>query len=111
MDTTQRRRRHLMDPGAPVRSVDDASLTRVQRWVMSSLVVVTIAHFAAGLLLAALALPVGATGGRLVLAAIAAILWLAGVAGARAIHGLSVVSPWLLVGLLLGAAGVAVVLA
>jgi hypothetical protein len=110
MDAAQRRRRHLMDPSAPVRTVDDASLTRVQRWVMSSLVVVTIAHFAVGLLLAALVLPHDATGGRIVLAVIAGVLWLAGIAGARAIHGARVLSAWLLLGVLLGTAGMVAVL-
>jgi len=99
-----------MDPSAPVRSVDDASLTRVQRWVMSSLVVVTVAHFAVGLLLAARALPVDATGSRVVLAVIAGILWTLGIAAARAIHGLPVLRAWLLLGPLLGAAGLALVL-
>jgi hypothetical protein len=106
----QRRPRHLMDPEHPVRMVDDASLTRVQRWVMSSLTVVTVAHFAVGLLLAALVLPSDAEGSRAALAVIATILWVAGIAGARAIHGVPVLSGWLAVGLLLGAAGVGVVL-
>ncbi|TCJ30540.1 hypothetical protein [Nocardioides jejuensis] len=106
----QRRPRHLMDPANPVRPVNDASLTQVQRWVMSSLTVVTVAHFAVGLLLAALALPTDAVGGRVTLAVIATILWLAGIAAARAIHGVRVVSGWFAVGLLLGAVGVAVVL-
>jgi hypothetical protein len=104
------RPRHLMDPDHPVRPVDDASLTRVQRWVLSSLTVVTVAHFAVGLLLAALVLPEQAVGGRIVLAVIAAILWVAGIAGARAIHGVPVVSGWLGAGVALGVAGLAIVL-
>ncbi len=106
----QRRSRHLMDPANPVRTVDDASLTRVQRWVMSTLTVVTIGHFAIGLLLAALVLPADAIGGRATLAVIAAILWIGGVAGARAIHAVPVLSWWLAVGPLLGAVGAWVVL-
>ena len=78
---------------------------------MSSLTLVTVAHFAVGLLLAARALPGEANGGRVVLAVIAALLWTGGLAGARALHGAPVRSAWLLVGPLLGAAGLAVVLA
>lgn len=111
MTAQQRRRpRHLMDPDHPVRPLDDASLTRVQRWVLSSLTLVTVAHFAVGLLLAALVLPADAVGGRVVLAVIATILWVAGIAGARALHGASVLSAWLAVGVLLGAIGAGVVL-
>ena len=107
----QGRPRHLMDPERPVRPVNDASLARVQRWVLSSLTMVTVAHFAVGLLLAALVLPADAVGGRVVLAVIATILWVAGIAGARAIHGIPVVSAWLVLGLVLGAVGAGVVLA
>jgi hypothetical protein len=110
MESAARRQRHLMDPDHPVRPVNDASLTRVQRWVLSSLTVVTVAHFAAGLLLAARVMPGDATGGRSVLAMIAAILWVAGVAGARALHGVPVLSGWLGVGALLGGAGFVIVL-
>lgn len=110
MSTTQRRRRHLMDPANPVRPVNDAHLTRVQRWVLSSLTLVTVAHFAVGLLLAARTLPGDATGGRVALAVIAAVLWTGGVAGARALHDAPVWSAWLAVGPALGAAGVLVVL-
>lgn len=106
----QRRSRHLMDPGNPVRTVNDASLTRVQRWVMSSLTVVTVAHFAIGLLLAALVLPSDAVGGRAMLAGIAAVLWIAGIAGARALHDVRVLSWWLALGPLLGGVGAWVVL-
>ena len=48
------RRRHLMDPANPQRVVNDQSLTRVQRWVMSVLAVTTILHMSGGLILAAL---------------------------------------------------------
>lgn len=110
MATTQRRPRHLMDPENPVRPVNDASLTRVQRWVLSSLTLVTVAHFAVGLLLAARALPAEVVGGRVALAAIAGVLWTAGVAGSRALHDARIWSAWLLVGPLLGVAGLPVAL-
>lgn len=110
MDAAQRRRRHLMDPANPVRPVNDASLTAVQRWVMSTLTMVTVAHFAGGLLLAALALPPTAVGGRAVLAGISSVLWIGGIAGARALHGLRAASPWLAVGVALGLSGAWLVL-
>ena len=49
-----RRPRHLMDPNAPQRdTINSAGTTRVQKWVMSTLVVTTILHLAGGLLVAA----------------------------------------------------------
>src|SRR3954464_5100098 len=48
-----RRPRHLMDPDNPVRTVNDHSLTQVQRWVMSVLAVTTILHLSAGLVIGA----------------------------------------------------------
>ena len=54
-----KRRRHLLDLDAPRRVVSDPaaeerSLSRVQRWVMSTLAVITILHLAGGLILAAM---------------------------------------------------------
>ena len=49
-----RRARHLMDPNAPQRdTINSVGTTRVQTWVMSTLVVTTILHLAGGLLIAA----------------------------------------------------------
>ena len=42
-----RRPRHLMDPNAPQRdTINSVGTTRVQTWVMSTLVVTTILHLA-----------------------------------------------------------------
>jgi hypothetical protein len=102
-----RRPRHLMDPAHPVRTVNDASLTRVQQWVASVLTVTTVAHLAAGLVAASFVLPAGDTAGRAGLSVIAGAFGMLGVAGALAIHGRSIASPWLLCGFLPGAVGLA----
>ena len=106
---TARSRRHLMDPANPVRSVNDASLTRVQQWVASVLTVTTVAHLAVGLVVASFALPDGDTTARAGLSVIAGAFGMLGMAGALAIHGRSIVSPWLLCGFLPGAVGLALV--
>jgi hypothetical protein len=96
-------RRHLIDPSAPRRTVSAASaersLTRVQRWVMSALAVTTIAHFAGGLVLAALFLDDPRPGARVGLCLLAGVSGVMGVAAALAIHRRTVLSPWLLLGL------------
>ena len=103
------RRKHLMDPDAPrpVRSSsrEQQSLTRVQRWVMSSLAVTTILHLCAGLVLAAIFLDDPRPGARVGLNLIAAAFGLMAVAGFRGIHGKPIVSPWLALGLLPGVVG------
>ena len=102
-------RKHLMDPNAPrpVRSAvrEQQSLTRVQRWVMSSLAVTTILHLSAGLILAAVFLDDPRRDAQVGLNVIAAAFGLMAVAAFRAIHGKSILSPWLAVGLIPGAIG------
>ena len=95
-----RRRRHLMDPAHPVRPVDDRSLTQVQRWVMSTLAVLTIAHLSAGLVVAALEVPASASAARIGLNVIAGAFGVLAVTAGLAIHRRRVLSPWLLLGLL-----------
>ena len=104
-EAAPRRRRHLMDPANPVRPVDDRSLTHVQRWVMSTLAVLTIAHLAAGLVLAALETPDTATASRVGLNVIAGAFGVLAVAAGRAIHRRPVLTPWLLLGLVPTAVG------
>lgn len=99
-EVAPRRRRHLMDPANPVRPVNDRSLTHVQRWVTSTLAVLTIAHLAAGLVLAALETPASATAARIGLNVIAGAFGVLAVAAGLTIHRRSALSPWLLVGLL-----------
>lgn len=102
--STPERRRHLIDPAAPRRTASAAaaerSLTRVQRWVMSALAVTTIAHFAAGLVLAAVFLDDPTPGARVGLCVLAGVSGVMGVASALAIHRRPVLSPWLLLGAL-----------
>jgi uncharacterized membrane protein len=102
------RRKHLMDPDAPRRPTTPAAqkrLTRVQRWVMSTLVVTTILHLAAGLVIAAMFLSEPRLDAQIGLNVIAAAFGVMAVAVALAIHGRSLLSPWLLVGVLPGVLG------
>jgi hypothetical protein len=102
------RRKHLMDPHAPRRPSTPAaerSLTRVQRWVMSTLAVTTILHLAAGLVLAAMFLPHPTLSSQVGLNVIAAAFGVMAVAAGLAIHGRSLLSPWLVLGLVPGVVG------
>ena len=94
------RRRHLMDPDNPVRPVNDRSLTNVQRWVMSTLSIITIGHLSAGLIIAACYLSKDDTGGRIILCVIAGAFGAIAVVAAQAIHRKPPLSWWLLVGLI-----------
>lgn len=107
-----RRARHLMDPTAPRRSVDQAavvrsekSLTSVQRWVMSALVVTTILHLAVGVAVAAVFLEQPQLSAEIGLNVIAAAFGVIAVASGFALHGRSMLTPWLLLGLLPCAVG------
>jgi hypothetical protein len=94
--TPAKRPRHLMDPNNPVRTSNDASLTQVQRWVMSVLVVTTMFHLVVGLVVAAAY--VDEQGGKIGLLVISAVFGVLGMAGAFAIHKKSPLTPWLLLG-------------
>jgi hypothetical protein len=100
----ERRRRHLIDPDAP-RPVRDPraehrSLTRVQRWVMSTLAVTTILHLSAGLVLAAMFLPEPKLSAEIGLNVIAGAFGVIAVIAALAVHQRRIFSWWLLLGLL-----------
>ena len=99
-----------MDPANPQRVVNDHSLTRVQRWVMSVLAVTTILHMAGGLILAALVLdaPIAS---RLLLCVIGGAFGVIAVGVGLGIHGRKVVTPWLLLGFIPLAVGLVLVLA
>ncbi|HET6652772.1 MAG TPA: hypothetical protein VFH10_09040 [Nocardioides sp.] len=95
--TPPRVRKHLMTPGAPRRqNPERMSLSRVQRWVLSSLAATTILHLSIGLVVAAAfsdrldaqigLLVIGAAFG--VIAFVAALI----------IHQHRLLSPWLLLG-------------
>lgn len=91
-------RKHLMTPGQPRPAQRyNTSLTSVQRWVMSTLVAITILHLSAGLVVAAyFADRVSSQIGLLV---ISALFGLIAFAAALMIHKRSPLSPWLLPGL------------
>ena len=104
---TPRPRKHLMTPGQPQRRPDPMSLTRVQRWVMSVLVVSTILHLAAGLVIAAMY--VDTRDSQIGLLAIAGAFGLIAVAVGLLIHQRKPLSPWLALGLLPSAVGAALI--
>ena len=112
-EPAQPRRRHLMDPNAPrpVRdhAAEDKSLNRVQRWVMSALAVTTIFHLVMGLIIAALFLDDPRPGARVGLCLIAGAFGVIAVAVAMLIHGRKPLTPWLLVGLIPSAVGIALI--
>lgn len=110
--TPVRRAKHLMDPTAPRRAVDQAavarsekSLTSVQRWVMSALVVTTILHLSVGVAIAAVFLEQPQLSGQIGLNLIAAAFGVIAVASGFALHARSMLTPWLLLGLVPGAVG------
>jgi len=105
-----KRRRHLLDLDAPRRVVSDPaaeerSLSRVQRWVMSTLAVITILHMSGGLILAAMHLEDATRSSQVGLTVIAGAFGVLAVLVGLAIHGRRLLSPWLLLGLLPTAVG------
>ena len=71
---------------------------RVQKWVMSGMLVTVAFIFAGGMaLLSSTSIQVGARPGLLVMAVIVGLL---GILGVRVIHAKSLLTPWLLAGLL-----------
>ncbi|QWC86641.1 hypothetical protein KLP28_08225 [Nocardioidaceae bacterium] len=100
--TTDRRRRHLIDPADPrprqSASGYEMSLSTVQMWVMSVLAVSTILHLAAGVFYAAFTLGDRRAGAETGLILIAGIFCVMAVVAGRAIHRKPVLSPWLLLG-------------
>jgi hypothetical protein len=94
-----------MDPdNLPARGAGSSkSLTQVQRWVMSSLAVVTILHLSGTFVFAAVI--ASKPDARVGLNVIAGVLGIVAVAAFRAIHGRSLVTPWLLLGPVPGVVG------
>lgn len=76
------------------------TVTRVQQWVASSLVVTTVLHLVVGLVLAGLFLEADRAGAREGLMVIAGAFMVLALAAARLIHRRSPFSPWLLLGVL-----------
>lgn len=111
---TEKGRSHLLDLDAPRRVVADPEkdardLARVQKWVMSTLAVTTILHLVVGLVVAGVMLD-GPTSSRIGLTVIGGVFGALAVATFRAIHGLRLVSAWLLLGVVPTAVGLWLVL-
>ncbi|WGX94350.1 hypothetical protein [Nocardioides sp. L-11A] len=103
------RRRHLMDPNAPRKAPDPKDierLQRVQRRVISVLVITTILHLSVGFVIAADHVADDRTDARVGLNLIAAAFMVGGIAATLAINGRSWKSPWLLLGLVPGIVGI-----
>ncbi len=99
-----RRARHLMDPNAleaPRDRVEaQRKFTNVQRWVTSVLAVSTILHLAFGIILATKAIDNPQPGAAEMLCVLAGAFGVLAVLAARLIHGKSLVSWWLLLGVI-----------
>jgi hypothetical protein len=92
-------RKHLMTPGQPrPQQRYNTSLSSVQRWVMSTLVATTIMHLAVGVVVAAYF--ADRLDSQIGLLVISALFGLIAFAAALLIHKRSLLSPWLLPGLL-----------
>lgn len=110
MPSAPPRRKHLMDPSAPrvspvVGGSGGMSITTVQRWVLTVLVLTTVEHFALAFVFAAAYLDAGRMGERVLLLVLAGLVGLLGVAGALLLHARSALSWWLPWGLLPAVAG------
>ena len=81
------------------------SITTLQRWVLSSLVFLTLEHLAAGLVVAALYIDETMPGNRIGLLVIASAFGTIAVGAALLIHKRRLLSPWLLLGALPAAIG------
>jgi hypothetical protein len=106
----RRRQRHLLDPedlrGSHQRSQGSAeSLSRVQMWVTSVLVVTTLDHLAGGVASVAVFTDDARLDARIGLNIIAAVTGCLAVAAGLMIHKRSPLSWWLLLGLLPGVIG------
>lgn len=102
-----------MDPNAPRETAtpeDVARLQVVQRRVMTALVVTTILHLSVGLVIAALGIDDSRQVERIGLCIIGAVFGVMGCAAGLAINRRSLLSPWLLPGLVPGIVGVLLVL-
>ena len=112
----RKRPRHLMDPDNPRRETitrrdsGPMHLEPVQKWVLSALAFTTIMHLSAGLVIAAMYVDADRTDAQVGLNVIAAAFGVIAVATFRAIHGKTLASPWLLLGVVPGIVGLFLVL-
>lgn len=104
-----RRRKHLMDPSQPrpeTKPEDLERLQRVQRTVMSVLVVTTVLHLAVGLAIASAHVSDDRLDAQIGLNVVASVTMVLGIGAALVLHKKPWLSPWLLVGLLPGLIGI-----
>jgi len=98
-----------MEPGAPRREHDPRDLERlqrVQRRVVSALILTTILHLSVGFVIAADHVADERVDARIGLNVIAAAFMAGGIAATLAVNGRSWRSPWLLLGLVPGVVGI-----
>jgi hypothetical protein len=108
-----KRQRHLMDPANPRKRAtaeDLARLARVQRWVVSVLLMTTIIHLSIGLVIAAVVIDDSERGAQVGLNVLASAFGVLSIVAAFAIHKRPLLSPWLALGLLPGLVGLFLVL-
>jgi hypothetical protein len=102
------RRRHLMDPDAPRKPVDPADLERlhrVQRRVVSALIITTLVHLTVGLILAADAISDDQRYAQIILIVLGAAFSVVGIGAVRALNSKPLVTWWMLTGLVPVAVG------
>lgn len=98
---SDRRRRHLIDFDNPPPPTPQASLSNVQRWIVSTLAVSTILHLCLGLVLAAYVADPAQQVARIGLLVVGGLFGMVAVLAGLAIHqrrGRRLLSPWLLLG-------------
>lgn len=98
-----------MDPTAPRKAPgpeDHARLHRVQRRVVSALLITTVLHLVAGFVIAAEHVDDDRVDAKVALNLIAAAFMVGGIAGTLAINGRRLLSAWLLLGLVPGIVGI-----
>lgn len=97
-----------MDPNAPRKAADPKDverLHRVQRRVASVLIITTLVHLTAGLILAADAIDDDRRYAQVILILIGAAFFIVGIAAVRAINRIPLLTWWMLTGLIPVAAG------
>lgn len=102
-----------MDPNAPRKAAsaeDVARLQRVQRWVMSVLVATTIFHLSAGLVIAGAVIDDSERVAQVGLCVLGGAFGVMAIAAAFAIHRRSILSPWLVLGLVPTLIGLVIIL-
>ncbi|WP_232678804.1 hypothetical protein [Nocardioides sp. R-C-SC26] len=112
-ESAPRRAKHLIDPTQPRKQAtpeDLARLEKVQRRVLTALVVTTIVHLSVGLVIAAAYVSDDERVAQVGLCVLGGAFGVCAVASGFAIHRRSPLTPWLLVGFLPTAVGLAVIL-